>query len=401
MSQAAVRNRAGERLPLAELAAVMAVIGAFALSVGYTYPAIALNLDAGGVSTTTIGVLAAIQGLGLLLSAIALPTLTARFGAWRLAVWSLIATALAIASFGMTENLAAWAVFRFLFGAGSNVLFVTCEVWVNVLAPASMRGRVIGAYTAILSGLFACGPLLVPVLGYQGLAAFGTIAIVFLVLGLPLLRLKHAVPPVEETPFSELPRVMAAIPVLLLSIATFSFFDGATFALWVVYAFAQGLTETATVTTLSALVVGNIVLQYPIGWLADRMSRRLLLAGLAGVTFAGAIALPALPLTHPLIYAFLFVWGATAFGVYTLAVTLIGEHLTGARLVAANAAFGIMWGLGLMLGPMVAGSVMAQVGDIGLPLTAAAAYGILTIAALALPPIRASLRKFEGMDLGR
>lgn len=398
MTHAATPINPVEKLPLAELASVLAVIGAFALAVGYTYPAIALNLEARGVSTTTIGILAAIQGLGLLLSAIALPSLTVRFGAWRLAVCSLAGTAVVIAALGMTDNLIAWAVLRFLFGVGANVLFVTCEVWINVLAPETMRGRVIGVYTSIISGLFACGPLLVPVLGYQGMAAFGTVAVIFLILGLPLMRLKRAVPPVEKAPFSELPRVMAAIPLLLLAIATFSFFDGATFALWVVYAFGQGLSETATVTTLSALVVGNIVLQYPIGWLADRMSRRLLLAGLAGATFAGALALPALSLAHPLIYVFLFFWGATAFGVYTLGVTLIGEHLTGTRLVAANSAFGIMWGLGLMIGPVVAGSVMGQVGDIGLPLTAAVVYGILTIAALFLPPIRSSLARLERMD---
>jgi hypothetical protein len=58
-----------------------------------------------------------------------------------------------------------------------------------------------------------------------------------------------------------------------------------------------------------------------------------------------------------------------------------------------------MWGAGLMIGPVVAGSAMALLGDVGLPLVAAAAYAILTIAALALPPIRASLKRLEGMDL--
>ncbi len=391
---------AGAPLPLAALASVMAVIGAFALSIGYTYPAIALNMEERGISTVTIGGLAALQGLGVLVCAIALPWLTTVFGSWRIAATALAGTAVTIALLGVTENLVAWAILRFLLGAGANALFVTCEVWVNTLAPDRMRGRVIGAYTTVISALFALGPMLVPVLGFHGIAAFGTVAVIYILIGAPVWWLRSAIPPMERAPFSELPRVMLAIPVLLLAVATFSFYDGATFALWVVYGVGQGLSETTTVLTLSALVVGNVVLQYPIGWLADRMNRRTLLAGLAGLTFAGAVALPAIPLSHPLAYVFLFFWGAAAFGVYTLAVTLIGQHLTGIRLVAANSAFGIMWGIGFLLGPVVTGAAMERFGGIGFPLTGALVYGILTIAALSLPPIRAALVGLERKDPG-
>ncbi|MEJ8571795.1 MFS transporter [Microbaculum marinum] len=386
-------------LPIAELAAVMAVIGAFGLSVGYTYPAVALNLEARGVSTVVIGTQAAVQGLGVLICAFMLPWLTATIGAWRLAAVALLGTAAVIAALGMTENLYVWAILRFLLGFGANALFVICEVWINVLAPNAQRGRIVGAYTTVISGMFALGPLLVPLVGFEGAYSFGSVAVIYLLLGLPLWRLRHSSPPVEHVPVGELPRVMLAIPVLLLSVFTFAFFDGAAFSLWAVYGMDRGLTELTTATTLSLLVIGNVVLQYPIGWLADRMNRRLLLAILAGVAFAGAVALPVLPLTHPATYLFLFVWGALAFGVYTLAVTLIGQHLTGARLVAANSAFGVMWGIGALLGPWAAGAAMTGLGGVGLPLTIAAAYGVLTVAALAMPPIRTALASLEKMDL--
>lgn len=395
MTGATTNIRESGPLPLAALAAVMAVIGAFALSIGYTYPAIALNMEARGLSTVTVGILAAFQGLGILLSALSMPWLAARFGAWRIAVWSLLATAATIATFGLTENLVAWAVLRFVLGIGTNALFVICEVWINLLAPDRLRGRIIGAYTTVISGFFAVGPLLVPVVGFQGIGAFGTVGLLYLLLGLPVWWLKGSAPPMERAPFSELPRIMLAMPVLLLAVLCFSFFDSATFALWVIYGVGRGLAETGTVITLSVLVIGNVVLQIPIGWLADRMSRRTLLALLAALTFAGSLLLPAIPLDHPLIYPFLFVWGASAFGVYTVAVTLIGEHLTGIRLVAANAAFGVMWGVGFLIGPFIAGAAMELMGGIGLPLTGALVYGILTIAALSLPPIRAALIALE------
>lgn len=378
-----------------DLAAVLAVIGAFALSMGYIYPAIALNMQARGMSETMIGVLAAVQGLGVLISALLLPAMTQRFGAWRLVVWSLGATVATIACLGVTDRLEAWFVLRFLLGWGANVLFVTCEVWINVLAPDAARGRVIGIYTTVISAMFAIGPLLVPVLGYEGLQGFGTVAVLFLLLGLPVLRLRAAVPPMEKAPFSEYPRVVAAIPVLLVAVATFSFFDGAVLALWVVYGVGRALTAEGAALSLAVLVIGNVVLQYPIGWLADRVSRRLLLTLLSGLTFIGGLVLPQMSLASPLTYVFLFFWGAIGFGVYTLSVTLIGQYLTGSRLVAANAAFGIMWGIGFMLGPVAAGAAMERIGGSGLPLSIAAVYGVLTLLALTMPPIRQSLTRFE------
>jgi len=390
------RTSAADRpLPILSLAAVMAVIGAFALSIGYTYPAIALNMEARGISAATIGVLAALQGLGVLVGAVSMPVLTAWIGSWRYAVTALVGTAVVIALFGVSENLVFWAVLRFLLGLGGNALFVSCEVWVNTLSPDAVRGRVIGFYTTVVAGMFAVGPLLVPILGYEGIGAFGMVAVVFLLIGAPIWLLRTAIPPMEPMPFRELPRVIWAIPVLLLAVAVFSFFDAATLSLWVVYCFGRGLDETGTVVTLAFLVIGNVFLQYPIGWLADRMNRRLLLSILAGLTFAGAIVLPVIALPTPLGYAFLFVWGATAFGVYTLSVTLIGQHLTGIRLVAANAAFGLMWGAGALVGPALTGLAMDTIGELGFPLVGALVYGILTIAALSLPPIRAALMGLE------
>jgi MFS family permease len=275
------------------------------------------------------------------------------------------------------------------------VLFVTCEVWINVLAPDAVRGRIIGIYTTVISAMFAIGPLLVPLIGYEGLRGFGTVAVLFLLLGLPVLRLRAAQTPAEKAPFSEYPRVVAAIPVLLMAVATFSFFDGAVLALWVVYGVGRELTASGAAMSLAVLVAGNIVLQYPIGWLADRMSRRLLLGLLSALAFAGGLLLPQLSLANPFTYVFLFFWGAIGFGVYTIAVTLIGQYLTGSRLVAANSAFGIMWGLGSMLGPVAAGAAMERYGGAGLPLSIAVAYGLLTLLAVAMPPIRESLRRLE------
>ncbi len=374
-----------------DLVAVLALLAVFSLTTGYSYPAIAFNMEARGYAADWIGAQAACAGLGILVTAPFTPLLAQRFGTWRVAVVGLYGSVAAILAFGLTENLAVWFLLRFLLGVMVNLLFVVSEVWINQLTPDRLRGRVIGIYAATNAGMFALGPLLVPVIGYSGLSSFGAMAAIVAVMGLALVRLRSVAQPMEPIPFAASLQVATAIPLLLFAVAAFGFLDGATFSLWVLYAFDRGLGETTTALTLSAIVMGSVVLQLPIGWLADRMERRRLLALLAAIGFCGAALLPLVDLQSGWGLAYLLVWGAAAFGVYTLSLTLIGQYLSGARLVAATAAFGVAWGAGALAGPWATGLLMEAFGPLLLPLTLAAVYGLLTPASLLLPPFRRSV----------
>ncbi len=384
-------THAHQRVDPVDIGAVLMLLAVFSLTTGYSYPAIAFNMAARGYSAGIIGAQAACAGLGILASAVLMPVLAQRFGAWRLALVGLYGTVVAIFAFGLTENLALWLILRLVLGAMVNILFVVAEIWINQLAPDALRGRIIAVFAATNAGMFALGPLLVPVVGYSGPSSFGVMAGVVGVMGLALVRLRAIEQPLEPAPFAVSLRIVTVIPVLLLAVVAFGFHDGATLALWVVYAFARGLGETMAALTLSALIMGSVVLQLPIGWLADRMSRRRLLAIVAAVGFGGAALLPLVDLASWWGFAHLLIWGAAAFGVHAVSLTLVGQHLGGAGLVAAAAAFGMAWGIGALAGPWVTGLLMDHAGPSMLPATIAAIYGLLTLAALAAAPIRPSL----------
>jgi len=48
-------------------------------------------------------------------------------------------------------------------------------------------------------------------------------------------------------------------------------------------------------------------------------------------------------------------WGGIVMGIYTVGLTIIGERFKGSELVGANAAYVILYSLGLLLGPSVQG----------------------------------------------
>jgi hypothetical protein len=67
------------------------------------------------------------------------------------------------------------------------------------------------------------------------------------------------------------------------------------------------------------------------------------------------------------------------YGVYTMALVEMGNRFSGSALVAGNAAFGLMWGVGGMIGPPTAGFSMQMVGPAGLPILIAVLSGFLIV----------------------
>ena len=69
----------------------------------------------------------------------------------------------------------------------------------------------------------------------------------------------------------------------------------------------------------------------------------------------------------PLIWPCVFIWGAVSYGIYTMSIIELGERFTGSALVAGNAAFSLMWGVGGIAVPPLAGGAMDVIGASGLP----------------------------------
>ena len=126
---------------------------------------------------------------------------------------------------------------------------------------------------------------------------------------------------------------------------------------------------------LSMMIAGNIAMQVPLGLLAERLTARLVRLACVSLTVLGCMLLPLL-IETPLIWPMIFVWGAVSYGIYTMSIIELGERFTGSTLVAGNAAFSLMWGVGGIAVPPLAGSAMDILGAGGLPIT----LGLLCLA---------------------
>jgi hypothetical protein len=70
---------------------------------------------------------------------------------------------------------------------------------------------------------------------------------------------------------------------------------------------------------------------------------------------------------------------ASAFGVYVVALAVMGDSFRGPDVIAGSAAFAATWGVGGLFGPPIAGTAIDAFGINAMPMTLAAFYAILLV----------------------
>jgi MFS family permease len=351
---------------LLSTAAVIVAATIFGLSYSLSAPLIAMSLAASGHSGSYIGLNAAMHALGVLLIAPVMPTLAARFGARTLAVAALVVTAVVLAAFARVTEVTWWFPMRVVLGMAAEVLFVMSETWTNVLSTEQARGRTMAVYTAALSLGMVLGPALLSVLGVDARAYLAGAAIA-------LAAVAFILPPWVVAPQRSVPeraqplRYMRLAPIALATTVLNAGVETAGLSFISLYATQLGWTEARAMQLISVLMLGAIVLQLPIGWLADKVDKRRLVLALAAISAVAALFWPFALRETWLAFAVVFVWGGLFVGIYTVMLAMVGSRFQGNDLVGVYAVMGLAWGLGALVGPTLAGVAMGVNALFGLP----------------------------------
>jgi len=355
---------------------------AFGLQVGSALPLVPLALERRGVDNFTIGVVSAAWGIGMVATASRIPAVAARIGAIPLICLSLLVTAVIAVTFAFTEGTALWFGLSLLSGASGAVPWVVSEIWINLVVDEKRRGRAVAIYATLMALGLAIGPLILQVVGVYGPRPFLATAVLTLLIAVPLLPSWKTAPRIEDTPGSGFLRIARLAPVAMLAAFACGLGEQAAFSFLPVYAVTSGISPQTGALWLSAFVIGNLALQWPIGWAADHLDRRLVLAFCALFSAALTFLMPLLELQGNGILVLLLFWGGISFGIYTVGLALLGQRFTGGDIAAANAAFTVLYTVGGLIGRPITGEAMDLVGDAAFGPSLAIFYLIAGIGAL-------------------
>jgi len=366
------------------LAAAIICTSAVGTTAGLMWPLLSLILDARGVGSGIIGLSSAAQSLATIAVSPFAWRLTERLGMVRSAASCIIVILLALALLRLFTHVNAWFALRFLLGAATSTLFICTQTWVNQMAPDRVRGRIIGIFGFLWSAGFGAGPLVIRLTGIEGWPPFLAALALVAFAGVPLLFAGETTATVGRVHFGF--RGLAALgPGLAAVVASLvqGVLDSVTDSFLPLYGLRSGFDPGASVTMLIVLQGGILAVQLPVGLLADRVDRFLLL-GIA--TVLGLVTSLALPLAvrHDLtLWPDLFLLGVASGAIWNVSLVLIGQIFEGGGLSAALALRSLLYGIGSVIGPPLTGWTFAGWGSIAVPLALALACGLLGAAQLA------------------
>ena len=361
--------------------AVLSSVLSVGLALGVSMPLVSLRLESWGYGSFAIGVMAAMPAIGVLVGASLSSRLAAYFGTATLMRLCLLAGALSIGLLALLPSYPVWLALRLLIGVILTIVFILGESWINQLVVEQWRGRLVALYGSSYALSQLAGPLLLGVLGSEDDLGFWIGAGLLVVAPLVLIG-RSGAPSAEAcgVGLRDLVGFCRRLPVIAWAIALFAAFEAMILTLLPVYCLQQGFTTELALFMVSTVVVGDAVLQLPIGALADYMSRRTLFTGCAMTLLVSSLAIPVLMHT-PAIWPLWVLFGASAGGLFTLSQILIGERYRDDALVRANAHVAQLWGIGCLIGPLAAGAGSQWVSGHALPLLmAAGAFGLVLLA---------------------
>ena len=360
------------------LIAALATIAACDVAFGLTFQLMPLLLEQQGIAAWLIGVNAAMGPFGILLAGPLLPRIIGRFGGKPVAASAIVCILICLLVMPLVPPLWWWFPLRFALGIATGTLFTVTEVWMLTISNDTNRGRIMGVYTSVLAVSFAVGPLILPITGIDGLSPW-LIGAGFVMLGtLPLLLV--SVQGVDkDDDGGGYRKVIAASPLLFACICTATLFDSVMMSFFTIFATRNGVPLDIASRALGAGIIVGVFFFYPLGLWADRWSKPGVIAVCAAVTVAASLLIVPLVTTWA-IWPLSIVMSCTGFGVYVVALALIGDIFKGKDMIAASAAVAGMWGVGGIIGPPIAGRAIDLFGANAFGAIVAAFYGLLLLA---------------------
>ena len=349
---------------------------------GMHFTLIGLRGGIEGFSPTELAVVTSGYFLGFLSGARGTPLMIQRVGHVRVfaALGSFMSAAL-IALPLLTEPWA-WTVLRILVGFCMSGIYVAAESWLNAAATNDTRGKVLSAYMiAQTLGIIGAQGLLT--LGDAGTSVlFICASILVSVSFAPILLSAALVPAVEVARPMPLRDLFKGSPLGTVGIFLLGSVYATQSGMGAVFGTQIGLTATQISIFIAMLFAGALVLQYPIGWLSDRMDRRKLIFGLAalGATSCGLGWVTGGGLWLLMTAAFLA--GGVTTPLYALFLAYTNDSLSAAEMPAASGGLVFTFGLGAIAGPLVTGWAMQALDPYAFWLVLGITFAIIAVYAL-------------------
>ncbi|HCM9554315.1 TPA: MFS transporter [Enterobacter kobei] len=311
--------------------------------------------------TWQVGMVSSSFFTGNLLGTLLTGSLIKRFGFNRSYYLASLIFAAGCAGLGLMVGFWSWMAWRFIAGVGCAMIWVVVESALMCSGTSRNRGRLLAAYMMVYYVGTVLGQLMVSKLPTDLMSVLPWVTGMVLAAILPLLftRIVNQKSEHQEAthiwPMLRLRQARLGVNGCIIS----GIVLGSLYGLMPLYLNHQGVSDAGIGFWMAVMVSAGIVGQWPIGRLADRFGRLLVLRVQVFVVIMGCFAM----LSNAAMAPALFILGAAGFTLYPVAMAWACEKVEHHQLVAMNQALLLSYTIGSLLGPTFTAMLMQNYSD--------------------------------------
>jgi MFS family permease len=366
------------------VAALLLSVSLLVLGNGLLGTLLVLRAGEAGFRGETIGAMMSIYFAGYALGMLLLPRVVSAAGNIRsFAGFGAIASAVALMHL-LQSDAWAWTLLRAITGFAYAGMILATESWLNAHALPTTRGRLLSIYGVLTMGVWALSQEMLNLAPTQGVVLFLAASMLVSLSMVPITLLPGEPPALVHQAPMQIRRLLRISPLGTVGAFASGLALGGFWGMGPNFAQRIGLDTAGISSFMAAVLVGAMVLQWPLGWLSDRGPRRMVIAGASfgaaaagfGIALTGSGHVPTL-----LVLGFLF--GGFGIPLYMLCVAHAYDRLPRSAMLGSARDLLLLNGLGTALSPLVTSLVMSLLGPGGLFLFAAVVLSLLMLLALA------------------
>ena len=283
-------------------------------------------------------------------------------------------------AYGLAVNPVAWLGLRYATGFFLAGCYLVVETWLNDLARNDVRGKVIGLYVAVVAAGLVAGQVVLAFTEPSSWISFAIAGAITAVAFVPMVLVtKGAGVRHSRAGGMSLREVATAVPSGVVGFVLVGVTQGCVLTMSSVYAARAGLSAGQVGIFVGAITSGAVVFQIPIGAIADRVSRRLVMAVLCVVTIAICGGLLVVSAGSVPAFMLAFALGGCSTPLYALGNSYTHDWLPSGQVVAASSALLITYSMGAVFGPLLGALAMTTLGVNGYFWALIAGHALLAV----------------------
>ena len=264
--------------------------------------------------------------------------------------------------YAAVPNAAAWAATRLVVGFCFSGVYVVCESWLNDASTNDTRGKTLSLYmiTQMVGIVSAQG--IVNLADAGEYALFVVMSVLVSISFAPILLSATPAPMFQGTKPMTLRQLFATSPLGCVGMFFMGGVFSAMFGMAAVYGSEKGLSVADISLFVAVMYLGGMILQYPIGWLSDRMDRRRLITIMCMVAAVTMLVASFLAASFAVLLVAAFALGGLSNPLYSLLIAYTADYLQPEDLAAASGGLMFINGAGAVAGPFIVGWMMTGLG---------------------------------------